>query len=106
MTTFDVSEITSLDEFKEKLGEAGVVFAVDKTNPENRHLLLGRATLAAIAQETIPPQPIEVVGFEMNMAQECSDYEKLVAALLTTRGVCEMEDRVMTPDDLPGGGRA
>ena len=90
MNTHVFSEITSLGEFEKCLGEAGVVFAIDKADPRKKTLAYGMAFLKAIADEVIPPQELDLVGFVVDMDPKTEELEKFAGALLATKQTTDL----------------
>ena len=85
MKTHVFSDISSYDEFKTCLGDAGIVFAVSKADPTKKTLAYGRAFLDAIKDHVIPPQETEVVNFVVDMDPKTEELEMFAGALLATR---------------------
>jgi hypothetical protein len=86
----DYDSIRSLDEFKEAVEEANVVLGFDKLT-DNMSIIYGTAMVAAIAQETVPTQPLKVVAFKLDFSPEAEQIEHLCAAVKTLFGFHEYE---------------
>jgi hypothetical protein len=86
----DYDSIKSLDEFKQTVKGANVVLGLDK-NSDKMSIFYGTAMLAAVAQQTVPPQNLKCVAFKLDFSPEAQRVEHLCAAVETVFGLHEYE---------------
>lgn len=87
---YDFSKLESVDEFKELVAEATVVFAIDISGGGGEGIAYGLETLRAITEGVIPPQQMVVVRFAIDFRS--NDLERLAAALTVAKGFHEWKE--------------
>jgi hypothetical protein len=95
--TKDIREFTKSAMLKDWIEPAGVIYAVERGNPNNKSVVFGSSALRAIRDNVIPKQTIAVVGVEIDFKSD--ELEKLIAAVQGVKGCYEYSDQ------LPGDKR-
>jgi hypothetical protein len=89
--TKDIREFAKLAMLKDWIEPAGVIYAVERGNPNNKSVVFGSSALRAIRDNVISKQTIAVVGVEIDFKSE--ELEKLIAAVEGVKGGHEYNDQ-------------